>query len=357
MIPATSYQIIYISIVGILTILTLLSLQAKPKKAFAAALILCITCSLLIGFRPIHGIFIDMLNYSQYYNIIYGDFFSFNLSSENLIFDNFFSFLASLKIDISLFFFLIAFIYFGGIYISSVKIFPYNSALAFLIYLAAFSTFSYGTNGIKAGAAASLFLVALAYTDRKVVAFTFLALSLGFHHSMILPITAYFCVQIYRKPAIYISFWCLCFVISFLNIQALQIFLGELLGANADGYLTNNESLSSNSTIKGFRIDFILYSIMPILVGCYFILYRKIFDDLYLRLWCIYTLVNSIWLLCMYAEFTNRIAYLSWFIYPVVLIYPFLKFNYSPKRISHLKTAAFLHFSFTLFMIVIYYGI
>lgn len=59
--------------------------------------------------------------------------------------------------DATFFFGLIAAIYFIGMFVACRKLFPSNTLIVFLVCLAAFSTFSYGTNGIKAGAAASLF--------------------------------------------------------------------------------------------------------------------------------------------------------------------------------------------------------
>ena len=60
-------------------------------------------------------------------------------------------------------------------------------------------------------------------------------------------------------------------------------------------------------------------------------------------------------MLCMYANFTNRIAYLSWFLYPIVLIYPYLNEDWGVNKYKIFSMVVFLHLSFTLFMSVIYY--
>lgn len=96
---------------------------------------------------------------------------------------------------------------------------------------------------------------------------------------------------------------------------------------------------------------------MPILVG-YWAVFKKKIDNLkYNRLLSTYLLMNGLWLLCMYAGFTNRIAYLSWFMYPIVLIYPLLDkdCNWGKYRFRTVSFFAILHLGFTLFMNIVYY--
>lgn len=105
----------------------------------------------------------------------------------------------------------------------------------------------------------------------------------------------------------------------------------------------------------GFRIDFVLYSAMPALVGYWAVFKRKIQSKRYEFMLAIYLTTNSIWMLCMYANFNNRIAYLSWFMYPVVLVYPFFCQDFGPDWNRQLSKVTSLHLLFTLFMEIIYY--
>lgn len=107
---------------------------------------------------------------------------------------------------------------------------------------------------------------------------------------------------------------------------------------------------------SGFRIDFVIYSAMPVLMG-YYVKYKyKLEDNLYDIMLSMYLTTNGIWMLCMYAEFTNRIAYLSWFMYPILLIYPCfaIKDQQHPLVMNRNKYIIY-HLGFTLFMIFIYY--
>jgi hypothetical protein len=95
---------------------------------------------------------------------------------------------------------------------------------------------------------------------------------------------------------------------------------------------------------------------MPVLVGWYVEFKKQLeVSDMYRNLLNLYLCLNGIWMLCMYASFTNRIAYLSWFLYPIVLIYPFLQEDWGEDRYQKFSYVMLAHLGFTLFMNVIYY--
>ena len=103
-------------------------------------------------------------------------------------------YMASKMIPIEMFFLIAAFIYFGCMLIACLRLFPKDQLLALLCCLVAFSTFAYGTNGIKAGMAASIFLVALAYHDKIFISIPIALVSFGMHHGMKLVVVAYLIV-------------------------------------------------------------------------------------------------------------------------------------------------------------------
>ena len=119
-------------------------------------------------------------------------------------------------------------------------------------------------------------------------------------------------------------------------------------GAN---YLTVD---NQEKFVSGFRPDFIIYSAIPIFVGYYLIGKQKIKSPYYNFLWCVYTLTNSVFLLCTYGSFINRIAYLSWLMYPFVLLYPFVNAYWHERQHQYLRYAVYGHLGFTLFMVLIY---
>ena len=361
------YSYIYIGVVAVLSLLTFQQyttypqsrlLEERSKPSWGIVLLMALF-SFFIGLRPVSGVyFVDMAGYSSFYNLQLGEPFVFDWSTTNLLFDNLLLFLASKNAPQEVFFLSIALVYFGCMAWASASLFPRDKIAAFLVYLGAFSTFSYGTNGIKAGAAASIFLVAIAlYENRKLLWAVFFALlSFGFHHSMIVPIAALIVCHFIKSPKFYFAFWVFAFVVAFLHISFFQELFASFVDEQGSAYLTGTEEGYIRSDILGgFRIDFIIYSAAPIVVGLLGINKKKIISREYSFILNLYLLTNAIWLLCMYAEFTNRIAYLSWFMLPIVLIYPFLNEEWGETQYKIFRWVALGHLGFTLFMQFIYY--
>lgn len=236
--------------------------------------------------------------------------------------------------------------------------FPQDTLAAYLVFLAAFSTFSYGTNGIKAGAAGAIFLMALSYRKNLKICIPLILLSYGCHHSMIMPIVAFILTLIYKNSKVYFAGWCFCLLIAIAHITFFQeLFAGILSDSGDSGANYLSEIGNEWGGRTGFRIDFVIYSAMPILVG-YWAVYKKRLQlsKIYTCLLNLYMTLNGTWMLCMYANFTNRIAYLSWFLYPIVLIYPYLNENWGPRRYKDFSMVMLAHLGFTLFMKFIFYA-
>ena len=314
--------------------------------------------SVFIGLRPVSGLyFVDMSGYSTFYSVHAGEPFFFNWATDNLLFDNYLLFLASKDIPQEYFFLSIAIIYFGGMAWACASLFPRDKMAAFLVCLGAFSTFSYATNGIKAGAAASLFLVAIAMTKNRklLLALFFALLSLGTHHSMIVPVVAFIIGLFFKNNTVFFLFWSFAFIVALLHITYFQDLFAVFADEQGAEYLTSDDGYIRRDILGGFRIDFILYSVVPIVVGWIGLRKKHIISRNYSFLLNIYLLSNAIWLLCMYAEFTNRIAYLSWFMLPIVLIYPLLNEKWGNKQYQTFQWVALGHLGFTLFMQYIFY--
>ena len=69
----------------------------------------------------------------------------------------------------------------------------------------------------------------------------------------------------------------------------------------------------------GFRWDFLLYGSVPILEGIYFVFKRKYNNQFYCILLSTYILTNAFWVLINEVPFSDRFAYLSWFMMPLLL--------------------------------------
>lgn len=358
---ASVYQYIYLGVVAVLTFIyvgryrketTVLS-ESSSNSGFIMAVI----ATLAIGLRPISGFFVDMSAYSYYLDRILDEVFVFSWDVDNILFDNLIQWWGCNGINQQLFFLLIATIYFGCAYIGIKRLFPNHTLIAYLVFLGAFSTYSYSTNGIKAGAAASIFIMAIGYLDKYWLCIPLMLISYGFHHSMVLPIAAFAVTVFFKNPKWFYIGWLACFILACLHVTFFQSLFGGMADEQGALYLlATSETTDARMT---FRPDFVLYSAVPVWIGYQIEIKKKVhISSMYRTLMHFYLTANAVWMLCMYASFTNRIAYLSWFVYPILIIYPFLdKENEDPFKFNKLRKAVLYHLYFTLFMYFVYYGL
>lgn len=357
MLSAQYYIYIYMLIVSLCTFNVIKTYKANllrsKQQDFITGLILLVIITLFIGLRPISGeYFVDMRAYEQTYNAYYNTIFFFRYNTTNVIFDNILPFMASMRIPIELYFLFIATLYFAFMFVACQRLFPKDGLAAFVVYLGAFSSFSFGTNGIKAGLAASFFLFAISFKEKLWISIPLVLVSKGLHHSMTIPIVAYLCTVLYNKPKLYFYFWFFSLVMAAAHITVFMNFFSQFTDEHGADYL-----LGDMDTYIGFRPDFVLYSAAPVWVGWKALKKIPKISKTYKQLLCMYLLTNSTWMLCMYANFNNRIAYLSWFLYPVVLVYPFLNENWQGNRVRLFTQVSKYHLYFTLFMILIFYNL
>lgn len=327
--------------------------ENKTGITFSPSLIPILAVLILfIGTRPLSFVFSDTMAYAETYHVIMGSQFYFDPWAENLLFDNLFSAMACFNFPIWMFFTLIATIYFVCILVACIKLFPNNVNIAFVTYLVAFSTFTYGTNGVKAGAGAALFLIALAYRDKLWISIPFVLLSIGFHHSMKVVAYAFVLAYFVKNTKLYFYGWFFCLAMAVLHVGFFQELFASYTDESGAEYL-----IGSGAFQGGFRPDFILYSAAPVYIGYRLYIKNNLRNAIYEWWLRMYLLMNGVWMLCMYASFTNRIAYLSWFMYPFVLIYPYYAIYTSNQQGIEGKKVIKYHLYFTLFMEIIYYNI
>lgn len=359
---ASIYQYLYLFIVAILTFIQIGRYKKISNNKITRAnrfweLVLVSFIVFAIGMRPISDYFVDMTAYNYVLKSLQGEQFYFTTDTDNLIFDNFLQWWGCNGYNTQFFFLAIATLYFGCAYIGIRRLFSEHSLIAFLVFLGAFSTFSYATNGIKAGVAASIFIMALGYVDIKWICIPLMIVSIGFHHSMVLPVVAFIITIVFKNPKWYYYGWFICFILACFHVTFFQTLFGNIVDEQGAIYLLATPE-TTTAHIR-FRPDFVLYSAVPVLMGFRVELVKqKVVTPIYKTLMHLYLTSNAVWMLCMYASFTNRIAFLSWFIYPILIIYPFLdKHNQDLKRNSKLVKAVLYHLSFTFFMVFIYYGL
>ena len=359
MIEAIYYQGIYLAIVTLFSITCFAryhntAVAVRDPKFPGIALFLFLY--FFIGFRPLSPVFADTMGYAGAHDSYLFREFEFSWDHDNYVFDNLGFWIASIGWDHSIFFLIIALLYFGIRYLSCLKLFPNNSWIAFLIFLGSFITYTSSVNGLKAGVASSFFALAIAYRKKWVKAVIFLAIAWGMHHAFHVCLLAYGVAYFYKNTKVYLVFWCIALLLAIFHISYFQELFSGFTDERGASYLAAGD----NGWRTGMRYDFVVYSVAPIIVGWYTIVKQGYQSVEYKFILNLYVLLNSIWMLCMYASFTNRIAALSWLIYPIVISYPFLSSDYNKSQQTKnrlVSTALMLNLGFTLFMSVFYYGL
>lgn len=359
-VPLKNYEHAYYLVLAyfLIAVLTFsIKYAALPNKtvyyysAKVISNILLIFSIFYIGLRPISGQFIDMTTYVGFF-----DYLRLSLSFPSDLTDDrlfwYYMYSISRLFEAKIFFFITAFLYILPMYWVSKYNFKKLWFFSFFSFITAFSFFSYGVNGIRNGLATSIFLLAFS-TNKKLFQGLWLVIAYFIHGSMLIPIAGFVLSSFYRNTNRLIAFWLICIPISLLFGNSLQTLFASFITDDRTGYLTSNAN-DENAYISGFRWDFIAYSASAIIIGWYTKKQFKLVDRYYDLIFGTYLITNAIWILVINASFSNRFAYLSWFLMPLVVLYPALKQYQTTLNDKMVIYITLFYFSFTLLMALIY---
>lgn len=250
--------------------------------------------------------------------------------------------------NVESFFIVCATLYISPLFLASKRLSSVYAFYFMLFCVTSMSFFAYGTNGIRNGIATSFILLAFTYRRNMIKKILFFIIAISFHASVILPIFSYIVALYYKQTKVYFFIWLGSIMISlsinpFIKKIAMKF---DFISERGSGYFTEVASIDKFS-MTGFRWDFLLYSSIPILLGCHFVLKKKFSDNLYILLLNTYIIANTFWILIIDVPFSNRFAYLSWFLMPILIIYPFLKYPFIINRSKKIAFSLLLYFGFT----------
>lgn len=337
MISVEIYSTVYYCILSIVIILGILPLFFKPNlESFpsinlkATNFLLLIITILFIGLRDPFGSWRYLGDTSNYTNIF------FNYMDDPI--RNFKSdygfyllmFFSKEYLNIYIFYMLCAILYVVPIYLVCKKYFNEYALFAFIMFVSSMSFWSFGINGVRNGLATSFFLLGIYFYDKKWLLYALIILSLSFHKSLLLSLIAFVVAIRATNTILLIRIWLVLVVLSYFFGNQIETLVSDLLlnsgfveDKRVDTYFS--DEIDGMFMERRYRLDFIIYSGIAILLAYYY-KYKKGFQDaFYDRIVNTYIIANTIWVFLIYAAYTNRIAYLSWFIMPLVLVYPLLK--------------------------------
>lgn len=431
MLPAHLYTPLFYHTMLLVVIVSVISYCVRPKQAASlhhiAMVLLVVGVILFIGFRPVSGVFIDMVGYAWTYERVQQGAAS---GANDLLFNGLMQLCAPF-LPVEWFFLVCSLIYVAPLALAFWRI---HGAWAFPVFLAcltAFSFWPYGVNGIRNGMATSVLILAFAFHDKPVLMLPLMAAAWGLHGSVLLPTAAFLIVRYVQRTEIWLVLWVLCAIASLFGGNIGDMLLNRYnpvaWDARAESYI--------HSVGSGFRADFVAYSILPVAltilmaaptrartrrligkltagwsrtgnwpalvpkpaVAGYYPSTRQIraglggaqfsislarqklnqgtitvpgqpgwaslpwirflhADPFYARLLNTYLLANAMWVLVINTSFSNRFAYLSWFMMPWVLLYPFVSGKVIQlPRAGVIAATLLAHYLFTYLMVFVIY--
>lgn len=331
------------------------------KTSMYPLIFCCVALCIIVGFRPLSGkLFGDTVNYARNFFMMRGAPIQYVIGEGEWLFD-LIMYACAQRMDVSWYFTLIM----GGYIFFAMKgirlLFKNNTYGAMLFFLGAFSFWGYATNGLRNGLACSVMILffgmMLAKKRSLLVGCILAVISFSLHKSTALPIICFVATYIIKNPRIAIGWWFFSIVLYLVAHSAVESFFTSLGFDDRLSYYVNDAEEYAQQGFKvGFRFDFLIYSFMPILLGWYVTITKGLRDKIYNHLLNTYILSNSFWLMMMNASYSNRFAYLSWFMYPIVVAYPCLRMDVWGDRQGIMAgNILMIHTAFTVFMILIYY--
>ena len=322
-----------------------------------------------VGLRPQGTAFVDMNYYAYVYNNIYdGVASNYSGARGEWLFYEFGNLCKRLGFSDTMYFLSIAVVYFGLMLVACWRLMRNNLFVAFLFCLASLSCFTYAVNGMRNGMACSVAMMAICLLTgnqvERVFSILLMFCAYNIHHSTALPcLCALAAMTFVKEPKFAIAFWVFSILISIVAGNAMtELFVGLDFDDRMEQYANLPKEVEDmliadqSPDNTGFRLDFLIYSAMPVLMAWYVTVKRNFQDNVYNVIATTYVLANAFWVMVIRSEQSNRFAYLSWFLYPLVIAYPLLRMDLWEDQDRKTALILFVYVGFTFFMDFVYYG-
>lgn len=333
--------------------------DCRHKEAGSTLLIplaLCIFLIFWIGLRPVSSAFGDTVNYAFGYAQLDPHNVSMDWSGEWL-WQWLMNGCKAAGLSIHAFFLLVAAGYIFSALYAVYRFMPSDPLLGVVFLLCSLMFFPFAVNGLRNGLACHLVLLGAAWLldDKWVLGAIICLIAFGIHRSVLLPIASiFFAIFLMRNVKYAIYFWIASIFISLAVGDTVAGFFSSLGFDSRMTQYINIDDLSEFSR-EGFRWDFLLYSAAPVVMAWYVCIRRKCSDNWYNVLCTVYLLCNAFWIMVIRSAFSNRFAYLSWFLYPIIITYPLVNFNIREDQDRFTGWVLLAYAAFSVFMWFIFW--
>lgn len=358
------YQPIYMTVIGIIGLIFSLryisspgyTLQQKGSGWFFP-FIICLAFAIWLGLRPIHPAFGDTVNYALEYNLL--DLRNIRMDwSGEWIWRWLMVACKSAGLSANQFFLIVELVYVMTAFFAFKRFVPNNPMLGLLFLMSSLMFYTFGVNGLRNGMACHIVLLAISLLldDKYLFGILLSLIAFGIHRSTLLPLaSAAVAILIVRDFRYALMFWIASIFISLVAGGAISNFFA---GLGFDDRMTQYTAAQDMSIFSrtGFRWDFLLYSAVPVVMGWYICIKRQISDNWYNVICMVYCLCNAFWVMVIRSAYSNRFAYLSWFIYPLVIAYPLINLPVWENQDRKTGWILLVYVGFTVFMMTFVWG-
>ena len=358
------YQTVYLIVIAVLSAglglrrvaSTGYTIQEENRSSLWP-LLLCLVYAAWIGLRPVSYVFGDTINYAFEYQ---------TMDARSVRVDWRYEWLwqwlmmgcKGAGLSQKAFFTLVAAVYVLSAFWAVKRLMPSDVLLGVLFVVSSLMFFTFSVNGLRNGLACHIVLLAICFLlDDKWIPGGLLCLAaFGIHRSTALPIAAALAGIFFIRDFRYIlAFWVASIFISLFAGGAVTSFFSSLGFDDRMSNYTMAQDMSMFSQ-SGFRWDFLLYSTMPVVMAWYVCVRRGISDNWYDVICTVYCLCNAFWIMVIRSAFSNRFAYLSWFLYPIVIAYPLVNLPVWENQDRLTGWILLAYTGFTIFMLAFFWG-
>lgn len=366
---ALLYTPIYLTIIGVLSLAMGLKLIATDgdtlaigegnKGNFILPFAISVFFAVWMGIRPISFVFGDTGAYAHSYNLINVHTLPSLMLNTEWLWD-FISFLCKkYGLTIHQYFLVIEIGYVFSAFWAVKKFVPTSPYLGILFVFSSLMFFTFGVNGLRNGLACHIVMLAMAFfmEEKRIIAFVLAFLALGIHRSVMLPIVSVIAsITVIREPKIALYIWLSSILISLFFGKEITSLISSLGFDERMTHYTTSHEYDNQFSSTGFRWDFILFSAMPIAMIYYVNIRKDLHDGWYNILATTYLLSNAFWIIVIRTSFTNRFAYLSWFLMPILLVYPLCNMKAWENQDRVAGQILIAYTAFTIFMMTFFWS-
>lgn len=331
--PAELYQTVFLALVALACVLWGVRLLFSPdykemeQEQWHPIAIASVAIALAVwmGSRPLHAIFGDTVGYAVAYVGASASPIAIDWSRE-WMWQWLIAFCKMAHLSVQGYFIVVYLLYIGPVVAAVHILTPRQPLLAMLFVLSSLMYFSFGVNGLRNGVACHFCLLAFALwlADHRRWGAALAVVAFATHRSVAIPVAAFAAaVFIGHDVRRAVRVWLAAIVVSLVAGSEFTEWVSAFGFDDRMSHYGTVDDLTGFSA-TGFRWDFLLYSAPPVVLAWYVSVRKQLHDNWFEVLATTYCLANAFWVLVCRVAYSNRFAYLSWFLYPILVAYPLL---------------------------------